>query len=143
MKGVIKPLMETVPIGALASTEVFKLVSGLKNCNNLFSEETNLQIDNFRMMYSDGNGFYRVAMFSFLEINILMKRVDNLRKFAYDFSNVISKPLKGRNIQINKNEFLAIIYIIIELVDKGELEQAYFYFIKAYFLFESFDLVRF
>ncbi|MCP4648563.1 MAG: hypothetical protein GY853_00600 [PVC group bacterium] len=94
------------------------------------------------MIYNDGNGFYRAVMFSYLEYHILNKNLHEIKKFAYDFNNIIDKTLKGRNIQIHKNEFLAIMYIITELIDKNLIERAYAYFLKAYYLFESFDLVH-
>ena len=139
-KCLLNPLIDKIPIGGIADINTYKLVSGMNNSQNLLSEEDRRDIENIRMIYSDGNGFYRAVMFAFLELLILNKNVNELTRFAFDFNNIIGKPLKGRNIQINKNEFLAIIYIIIEFLNKNKIEEAFSCFIKSYFLFECFEI---
>jgi hypothetical protein len=139
-KSLLKPLKEYIPIGAIGDLSSYKLISGLKNCDNFFTKETSNELDSFRKIYSDGNSFYRAVMFSLL--HILNKNVIEIKRFALDFNKIIDKQLNGRNLKINKNEFLAIIYIIIELIEKDFLEQAYAYFLKSYFVYDCFDLVR-
>lgn len=134
-------MLNNFPIGALGDIQVYKVKSGLNNCQNILAEEFINELDLFRIVYPDGNGFYRAVMFGYLEMQILNKNVNELIRFTFDFNNLIEKQLKGRNIQINKAEVLSIMYLIIELIIREEVELAYNYFIKSYFVCSSYDMV--
>jgi hypothetical protein len=96
----------------------------------------------FRRILSDGNNFYRCSIFSYIEYNILNKNLVELKDFICKFSDIINNPLKGRDIQVNKFEIITIFYFITELLEKNDIEEAYKFFIKAYFIIENFDLVN-
>lgn len=99
--------------------------------------------DKIAVFEADGNGFYRVFMFSLLEYYIITSKLNELRQIIYDFNQIIEYKFKRYNSVINKKECLIIFKIILEHLAKEEIIKAYEVLCKSLVLFHDFDLVIF
>jgi len=135
-------LTNIYPIGAICNLNTFKLIKGLTHYKDLISENEKNKINSFRTILNDGNGFYRVIMFGYLEVHILNKNIPELKKLIFDIHETILNPLRRKNFNINKYELLGILNIIIEYLESERVELAYAFFLKAYFVFDWFDKVK-
>jgi hypothetical protein len=90
---------------------------------------------------ADGNGFYRVFMFSLLEYYIITSKINEIVQILNDFNQIIEYKFKRYNIVVNKNQCLIIFKIILEHLAKEEIIKAYEVFCKALVLFPNFDSV--
>ena len=85
---------------------------------------------NFRAIFEDGNCFYREVIFRYLEILVLGKNAEILKKIVFDvMESFKSEELKKRRIIINKDIerelTYQILFLIIHLLEKNEIIETY------------------
>ena len=101
-------------------------------------------IYNYRTINGDGNCFYRAAIFRYLEILILNKKIEILQKVAYDVvKSYDSEELKNRRI-INNNDIkpdltFKILFLIIDLLKKDMVMEAHKFLVKSFSTCQKFD----
>ncbi len=139
----LDPLTNRIPVGAICNKEVYKITTGLTHYNEFINQSERDGINFFRTFLNDGNGFYRAVMFGYLENNIFNKNIMELKKLVYDIHETIEKPLRRKNFNVSKYDFLAIIIIIIEYLEENKIEQAYGFFVKCYYVVDWFDKVKY
>ena len=118
-----------------------------KEKKNEMNDKYNLlksYIYNYRTINGDGNCFYRAAMFRFLEILILNKKIKILQKIVYDLvKSFNSEELKNRrNILDNdiKPELtFKILFLIVDLLKKDMIFEAHKFLVKSFSLCQKFD----
>lgn len=125
-------------IGYLTNFKTFKENYKLSSVKNLelkkFEEESNY----LREVLSDGNGFFRAFMFSFIEVNIFSEDVTSLQYLRLDVYNILNV---NKLSSINKLEIFGIFDLIILELERKEIFSAYNILINAYGLSENFDEV--
>lgn len=131
-------LIKTNKIGDVDCLENFLYKYHLEN-NEEISSKSYKYFPYWRSVESDGNSFYRAAMFAVLE-NFIVK---NLRE---QLNQIISEITCDRFIQIYKDKEINyeipfyILSTILFLLENNKIEEAYFLFIKSYSLKDnSFD----
>jgi hypothetical protein len=114
---------------------------GLSKCEEPISKifET---FEKIAVFEADGNGFYRVFMFSLLEYYIITSKINELVQIINDFNQIIEYKFKRYNSVVNKKQCLIIFKIILEHLAKEEITKAYEVFCKALVLFPNFDSVK-
>ena len=140
----------TLTIGSLFPLE--KLVEGGFNNDPDFSNEMidkyNLYLKyiyNYRTIKGDGNCYYRAVMFRYFEIIILNKEIELLRNIIYDMKkSIYSKEIMERKeIKLNtvfKPDLpLKIMFIILDLMSKNNIEFAHLVFLKSLLICPIFD----
>ena len=101
-------------------------------------------IYNFRTIFGDGNCFYRAVIFRYLEILILSKNVDILKKVVFDvIESFKSEELQKRRIIINMDIepdlTFKIIFLIIHLLKEDKMMEAYKILFKSFSTCRKFD----
>ena len=99
---------------------------------------------NFRTIFGDGNCFYRAIMFRYLEILVLEKKIDILKKVVFDMiESFKSEELQKRRIIIKKDiepEFsFKLLFLIIHLLEKDKIMEAYKILFKSFSSCRQFD----
>ena len=120
------------PIGKIENIESFIYKY---SCKSNFKLIKNIQktFDNWRPIKSDGNSFYRVFMFSLIEVYIISKNIDQL-------TLLISEITCDECMQLYKNKKLnyeipfIILAIILDKVKNNKIEEAHEFFLKCYLL---------
>ena len=101
-------------------------------------------IYNYRTINGDGNCFYRAAIFRYLEILILNKKIEILQKVVYDVvKSYDSEELKNRRI-INNNDIkpdltFKILFLIVDLLKKDMVMEAHKFLVKSFSTCQKFD----
>ena len=131
-------LIKSNKIGDVDCLENFLYKYHLEN-NEEISSKSYKYFPYWRSVESDGNSFYRAAMFAVIE-NFIVK---NLRE---QLNQIISEITCDRFIQIYKDKEIDykipfyILSTILFLLENNKIEEAYFLFIKSYWLKDnSFD----
>ena len=140
----------TIAVGALfplerlieyAFNNDFEMVNEMNSKYNLYEE----YIFNYRTIKGDGNCYYRAAMFRYFEIIILNKEISLLRKIIIDMKNSFNSEeiMSRKEIKMNtvfKAELpLKIMIIILNLIQKGDVELAHLVFLKSLLICPIFD----
>ena len=140
----------TISIGALFPLERliecsfnndFDLIDEMIEKNNLYEE----YIFNYRTIKGDGNCYYRAAMFRYFEIIILNKEISLLRNIIIDMKKSFNSEeiMSRREIKMNtvfKAELpLKIMIIILDLIQKDNIELAHLIFLKSLLICPIFD----
>ena len=99
------------------------------------------EFEKFSVFREDGNGFYRVFMFSLFEYYILTTKIAEIQRIANDLCQIIDYKFKRYNVVIDKTSCLTIFDIIIDLLQNDDVKNAYIIFCKAILLFPNFDQV--
>ena len=92
---------------------------------------------NYRTIKGDGNCYYRAVIFRYLEIIILNKEFSLLRNIIFDMkkSFISDEIMSRKEIKMNtvfKSELpLKIMIIILDLIQKNNVELAHFIFLKS------------
>ena len=99
---------------------------------------------NFRTIFGDGNCFYRAVMFRYLEILVLGKKIDILKKVVIDvMESFKSEELQKRKIIINKDIepelTFKLLFLIIDLLEKDNIMEAYKILFKCFSTCRKFD----
>ena len=140
----------TLAIGSLFRLE--KLVESGFNNDCDFADEMitkyNLYqkyIFNYRTIKGDGNCYYRAVMFRYFEIIILNKEIDVLHNIILDMKNSFysNEIMARKEIKMNtvfKPELpLKIMLIILDLIQKDNIELAHLIFLKSLLICPIFD----
>ena len=103
-------------------------------------------IYNYRTINGDGNCFYRAAIFRYLEILVLNKKINLLQRIVYDIvQSFKSEELQKRRIILNSdikpNLTFNILFIIIRLLKKNKVEEAHQNLVKCFSTCRKFDYV--
>ena len=135
--GGISPLTYLVEVFFLANKEKKKEM-------NKFYDLLKPYINNYRTIYGDGNCFYRAVMFRYLEILILNKNIEILRKVVYDVTESFnSEELKKRRI-INKSDIkpdltFKILFLLVYLLKYDMVAEAHEILIRSFSTCQKFD----
>ena len=140
----------TLTIGALFPLE--RLIECAFNNNAELIEEMNAKnelykeyIFNYRTIKGDGNCYYRAVMFRYFEIIIINKEVSLLQNIISDMSNTFNSEeiMSRKEIKMNtvfKAELpLKIMIIILDSIQKNNIELAHFIFVKSLLICPIFD----
>ena len=140
----------TLTIGALFPLE--RLIECAFNNNAELIEEMNAKNDlykeyifNYRTIKGDGNCYYRAVMFRYFEIIIINKEVSLLQNIISDMSNTFNSEeiMSRKEIKMNtvfKAELpLKIMIIILDSIQKNNIELAHFIFVKSLLICPIFD----
>ena len=140
----------TIAIGALFPLERLiectfnndlDLIDEMIAKNNLYDE----YIFNYRTIKGDGNCYYRAAIFRYFEIIILNKEISLLRNIILDMKNSFNSEeiMSRKEIKMNtvfKAELpLKIMIIILDLIQKENVELAHLIFLKSLLICPIFD----
>ena len=98
----------------------------------------------YRTICADGNCFYRAVMFRYLEILILNKNIEILRKIVNDvIESFNSEELKKRRIinneDINPDLTFKILSLIVDLIKNGMAIEAHQILVKCFSACRKFD----
>ena len=101
-------------------------------------------IYNFRYIFGDGNCFYRAVIFKYIELLIIHKKIDIIKKLIIDInrsfqSNEIRTRLKTEKQGLYLNNTMTIMIIILELIQNNRINDAHFVFYKSLLSCEVFD----
>ena len=101
-------------------------------------------IYNYRAIYGDGNCFYRAAIFRYLEILILNKKIVILKKVVYDvIQSFNSEELKKRRIILNNDIkpdlTFKILFLIVDLLKNDMITEAHQILVKSFSTCQKFD----
>ena len=101
-------------------------------------------IFNFRYIFGDGNCFYRAVIFKYIELLIIHKKEDVIKKLIIDIyrsfqSNEIRKRLPPGKQGLYLLNTMAIMIIILELIQNNNIIEAHFVFYKSLSMCEAFD----
>ena len=101
-------------------------------------------ICNFRYIFGDGNCFYRAVIFKYIELLILHKKVDILKKLIIDInrsfrSNEIRSRLQPGKQGLYLLNTTVILITILEMVQSNKVVEAHFIFYKALLTCDVFD----
>ena len=102
-------------------------------------------IYNYRTIKGDGNCYYRAVMFRYFEIIIFNKEISLLRNIIIDMEKSFNSDeiISRKEIKMNtvfKAELpLKIMIIIFDLVQKDDVESAYYIFLKSLLICPIFD----
>ena len=102
-------------------------------------------IFNYRTIKGDGNCYYRAVMFRYFEIIILNKEISLLRNIIFDMEKSFNSDeiMSRKEIKMNtvfKAELpLKIMIIILDLIQKNNVESAHYIFLKSLLICPIFD----
>ena len=102
-------------------------------------------IFNYRTIKGDGNCYYRAVMFRYFEIIILNKEISLLRNIIIDMKKSFNSDeiISRKEIKMNtifKAELpLKIMIIILDLIQKDNVELAHYIFLKSLLICPIFD----
>ena len=101
-------------------------------------------INNFRTVCGDGNCFYRAVMFRYIEILILNKNVDYLKRVIFDMKNSFESETLQNHLMIKENKVkpdltYKIMLIILDFVTNNKINEAHQIFYKAINTCQKFD----
>lgn len=118
-----------------------ELIEEMNAKNDLYKE----YIFNYRTIKGDGNCYYRAVMFRYFEIIIINKEVSLLQNIISDMSNTFNSEeiMSRKEIKMNtvfKAELpLKIMIIILDSIQKNNIELAHFIFVKSLLICPIFD----
>ena len=108
-------------------------------------------INSWRGVAGDGNCFYRSVIFAWLEYLIFNKKINQLKvivsnlfvKFDISYPKIKSLPLNLKKQFTTEEKYVAItiLEIIIKLLNKNDIKEAYLTLIKAFNVTRVFDRV--
>ena len=140
----------TLTIGALFPLERLiecafnnnaELIEDMNSKNDLYKE----YIFNYRTIKGDGNCYYRAVMFRYFEIIIINKEISLLQNIISDMYNSFNSEeiMSRKEIKMNtvfKAELpLKIMIIILDSIQKNNIELAHFIFVKSLLICPIFD----
>ena len=101
-------------------------------------------IYNYREIKGDGNCYYRAVIFRYLEILILNKKIDILKKVVYDVvESFKSEELKNRRIILNNDIkpdlTFKILFLIVDLLKNDMITEAHQILVKSFSTCQKFD----
>ena len=101
-------------------------------------------INNFRTVSGDGNCFYRAVMFRYIEILILNKNVEYLKRVIYDMKKSFESDVLKNHKMILENKVkpeltFQIMFIILDFTSKNQITEAHKMFYKAINTCQKFD----
>ena len=101
-------------------------------------------IYNYRDIKGDGNCYYRAVIFRYLEILILNKKIDILKKVVYDVvESFKSEELKNRRIILNNDIkpdlTFKILFLIVDLLKNDMITEAHQILVKSFSTCQKFD----
>ena len=101
-------------------------------------------ICNYRTIYGDGNCFYRAIIFRYIELLILYKKTEIIKRLIVDIdrsfkSDEIKRRSKIGNEIVNSNFIIQILLVILEYTENGKIEEAHLSFYKALLFSKIFD----
>lgn len=123
-------LESPVPIGSLENLETFCYKYSL-NTSPKTIEAAYSTFSHWREILLDGNSFYRVAMFSLIEIFVLEENSEELEKIACEINQDKFKDIMTEKA-IDHNIVMSIFKLIIDYINNNQSEKAYELLIKAY-----------
>ena len=118
-----------------------------KDKKNLMQEKYNrlkTHIFNYRQIYGDGNCYYRAVMFRYIELLILHRKTDFLKRLIIDIyrsfksTEIRNRLYVGKDF-LNPNLILQVMMTILELVENNRIEDAHLSFYKAILYSKIFD----
>ena len=118
-----------------------ELIEDMNSKNDLYKE----YIFNYRTIKGDGNCYYRAVMFRYFEIIIINKEISLLQNIISDMYNSFNSEeiLSRKEIKMNtvfKAELpLKIMIIILDSIQKNNIELAHFIFVKSLLICPIFD----
>ena len=113
--------------------EIYKKYNNFKN-----------YISNFRTVCGDGNCFYRAVMFRYIEILILNKNADYLKRVIFDMKNSFDSDILKNHEMILENKVkpdltYKLMFIILKLVSNNQINEAHQIFYKSINTCRKFD----
>ena len=123
----------------------------LTNLNNIslnYNEKYNKLfpfIYRVRKIKGDGNCYYRAVMFKYMEQIILSKNLILLKKLILEMNQAFkSKEIQDRlhikmDVNFKPNLHLKIMFLILSLLEKGQIKESYELFIKSVLSCAVFD----
>lgn len=102
-----------------------------------------LDIVSYREVQQDGNSFFRAFMFSYIENAVVRGDSSAVRKLFYEISQKLAKRRfihNGMNpVESDVRNILSILNILMELLDRNSLREAYSFMLKSYLSSQEFD----
>ena len=146
----VNSIKSTIAIGALFPIErliecAFNNDSKLLNKMTLKLHLYEQYIFNYRTIKGDGNCYYRAVMFRYFEIIIFNKEISLLRDIIIDMQKCFNSDeiISRKEIKMNtifKAELpLKIMIIILDLIQKDDVESAHYIFLKSLLICPIFD----
>ena len=101
-------------------------------------------INNFRTVCGDGNCFYRAVMFRYIEILILNKNADYLKRVIFDMKTSFESETLQNHLMIKENKVkpdltYKIMFIILDFVINNNINEAHKFFYKTINTCPKFD----
>ena len=101
-------------------------------------------ICNLRTIYGDGNCYYRSVIFRYIELLILNKKADIIKRLIVDIHKSFQSPEIKQRLNIGKEKIkpqliLQVMITILELVQNNRIPEAHLAFYKALLFSKIFD----
>lgn len=94
------------------------------NISQCYQKFDSKDYQNYRIVYKDGDSFYRAFMFSYIEKIIINKNLYEIKKILYEISAKISQNFAFRNCGIIKKEVYIILRRILNQMKENKIYDA-------------------